>query len=89
MCDYVVACEGFRSKFGKVKVIEDNESRPRNPVSFEVRCQQEPQDGDGFESSQAFAWSQRGESVVYENSTRGEKQMMADEGSEVWTHACG
>ena len=39
MYDYVVACEGSRSKLAKVEVIEDHGSRPHELVKLEVRCE--------------------------------------------------
>ena len=43
MYDYVVACEGSRSKLAKVEAIEDHGSRPHELVKLEVRYKKEPQ----------------------------------------------
>ena len=58
MYDYVVACKGLRSQIRKMEAIEDNDSRPRKPVRFEVGCKKEPREVRNLEGPQANARSQ-------------------------------
>ena len=44
MYDDVVACKCLLATFRKVEVIEECDSRPHEPLRFEVRCKKEPQE---------------------------------------------
>ena len=81
MYDYVVACKGLRSQIRKMEVIEDNDSRPRKPVRFEVRCKKEPQEVRNLDPKPMPSPS-GGKAPPVEDSVQGARHVISKNGKE-------